>query len=164
MIFVSVGLNQYAFDRLLGKMDEIAPELGEEVVMQTGFSEFKGKNTECFQYGSDAEMAKYYDKCSVLVCHAGVGTLINGMKRNIPVVMVPRRAMYHEVDTDHQLMIAKKVMGMGRGVQVLDVEGLREAIAEARTLKFPPYVQDTSLVDYMSGLLKEREGKPRYSH
>ena len=40
MIFVAVGIDQYSFDRLLSKMDELAGSLEEEVVMQTGFSDF----------------------------------------------------------------------------------------------------------------------------
>ena len=143
-------------------MDELAGSLEEEVVMQTGFSDFKGKNTKCFKYASDAEMSAYYDKMSLLVCHAGVGTIINGLKRNIPVVMVPRRVMYHEVDTDHQLMIARKVVGMNRGVTVLDVNHLPDAMEKARELKFDPYVHDSSLVDYISNLLLEREQYSRH--
>ena len=161
MILVSVGMNQYRFDRLLKKMDEIAPSLGEEVFMQTGFTEFEGKNTQCVQYLKDEEMAELYDRCSLLVCHAGVGTIINGMKRNVPVIVVPRRAMYNEVVNDHQLMIARKVVGMGRGLAVLDVDELPERIKEARGMTFPPYEQDRSLVDCISGILEEQERKSK---
>ena len=50
---------------------------------------------------------------------------------------------------------------MGRGLSVLDVDELPEKIKEARGMTFPPYEQDRSLVDCISGILEEQERKSK---
>ena len=157
MIFVSVGMSELQFDRLVEKMDEIAPELGDEVVMQIGSSGYVCKNCESFDFKDDKEMAKYYERCDILVCHAGVGTIINGLKNNIPIVVVPRRMELDEVDTNHQFMIADELVKMGRGISVENVDDLRDAISKAKGLNFPPYSRSTELSDFLTETLAEVE-------
>ena len=159
MIFATVGMNEYLFDRLIVKMDEIAAELDEEVLIQTGSSDYECRNAEYFKFADDGEIAGYYDKCDVLVCQAGVGTIINGLKRNKPIVVVPRRAELNEVDTNHQFMIADELVKMGRGICVEDVDDLKDAILKAKGLEFPPYQQSRELVDFLSDTLSEVEDR-----
>ena len=161
LIFVTVGMSEYPFNRLLEEMDRIAPQLGEEVVMQTGSSGFKGINTECIQYMDDECIGRMYDSASLLICHAGVGSIINGMRRGIPVVAVPRRADLGEVDTDHQFMIASELVESGRGVSVGDIFELGKKIEVARGLDIGPFVKDRRLVTFLSDLLSDLEGGTR---
>ena len=100
-----------------------------------------------------------YDECDVLVCQAGVGTIINGLKRNKPIVVVPRRAELNEVDTNHQFMIADELVKMGRGICVEDVKDLKDAIFKAKEMEFPPYQQSQELVNFLSDTLDEVEGR-----
>ena len=155
MIFVTVGTTSRPFHRLLDAMDRIAPILGEKVVAQTGTSPVMYGNMECQQYMSEEEMTRNYDDASLIVCHAGVGTIRNGLARDIPLVLVPRKASLDEVDTDHQMMIARKVVDMGKGVCVEDISQLERAIACARRLEFPHYEETTELRDFLSGLLSD---------
>ena len=48
MIFVTVGNHSQGFDRLIQKMDEVAIDLDEKVVMQTGTATYEPKNVEHF--------------------------------------------------------------------------------------------------------------------
>ena len=153
MIFVTVGTAIRPFHRLLDEMEAVAPFLEEEVVAQTGPSTRPYINMKCQQYMTDEEMAHNYDHASVIVCHGGVGTIRNGLVRNIPLVIVPRKASLGETDTDHQTMVSRKVVGMGRGVCVDDIATLRDAIYCAKRLMFPPYEKSTELCDYISDLL-----------
>ena len=155
MIFVSVGMSELQFNRLISKMDEIAPELDDEVIMQIGSADYECKNTKNFRFADDEKMAGYYDQCDLLVCHAGVGTIINGLKNNIPIVVVPRRAELGEVDTNHQFMIADELVKMGRGISVENVDNLKEAISKAKEMKFPPYTRSTELSDFLDETLAE---------
>lgn len=153
MILVIVGSLHLHFDRLLKKMDEIAPVLNEKVVMQTGSSDYEPKNVEWFHFESEERIEELYDECDIIVCHAGAGTILNGLIRDKPVVMVPRRKMYNEVTNDHQLMLASKIESMGRGITVLDVEELESAVRQALKESLMPFEKDRSLVDYLSGRL-----------
>ena len=159
MIFATVGMNEYLFDRLITKMDEIAGELDEEVIIQTGSSDYECMNAKYFKFADDNEMASHYDRCDVLVCQAGVGTIINGLKRNKPIVVVPRRMELNEVDTNHQFMIADELVKMGRGICVEDVKDLKDAIIEAKGLEFPPYQQSQELVNFLISVLSDVEEK-----
>ena len=157
MIFVSVGMMNIAFHRLLSKMNELAPSLDEEVVMQVGFSDEHYPNVRYQKFFDADEMKSLYDSASVIVCHAGVGTILNGLERNIPVVMVPRKADLKEVSTDHQFMIADQIEAMGRGIKVIDVENLKDAILKAKAMTLDPYVESRTLVNYLSDVFSEIE-------
>ena len=157
MIFATVGMNEYLFDRLIQKMDEVAGELDEEVLIQTGSSDYECKNARYFKFADDGEMSGHYDRCDVLVCQAGVGTIINGLKRNKPIVVVPRRMELNEVDTNHQFMIADELVKMGRGICVEDIKDLKDAILKAKGMEFPPYQQSQELVNFLSDTLSEVE-------
>ncbi len=161
MIFVSVGMMNYPFTRLLSKMNEIAPLLGEEVVMQVGASNDTFENTTYKKFFDADKMTELYDQCSVLVCHAGVGTILNGVERNIPVVMVPRKADFNEVDNDHQIMIADQIVATGRGIKVMDVDNLYDSILAARRLKFSEYEENKSLVNFLIVLLADLEKRKK---
>ena len=164
MILVIVGTASRPFDRLLDEMERVSTSLDEVVVVQSGASAKKYQNMVCQQYFSEKEMMDNYDNASLIICHAGVGTIKNGLTRNIPLVLVPRKADLGEVDTDHQMMIARKVESMGRGVIVEDISDLHSAIDCARHLMFPPYEENTELCEFLSELLSEidmaRRNKP----
>ncbi|MFA6679344.1 MAG: glycosyltransferase [Candidatus Methanomethylophilaceae archaeon] len=159
MILVIVGTLGYPFDRLLRKMDEITPELGEEVVMQLGISEYEPKNTKSFHFESEETLNDLYDRCSLLVCHAGAGTILNGLIRGKSIVLVPRRAEEKEVTNDHQLLLVDKMEKQGKAIGVTDVNGLKEAIFKARGFSSGPAVVDHKLVNYLSDVLLEYSKK-----
>ena len=153
-------MNDYDFDPLFRAVDGLAPELGEPVCQQIGRSTFVGKNTECFPYKKDAEMQELFDRADLLITHAGVGSILNGINRNIPMVVFPRSAIVgRSGGPDQQEYVARKVAGMGRAVVMESLDQLPEKIAEARNLHFPPYVKDRSLVTWLDALLSEIAGK-----
>lgn len=43
MIFVTIGTHPGQFDRLIKKIDEIAPQIDEEIIIQTGFTNYVPK-------------------------------------------------------------------------------------------------------------------------
>ncbi|MFA6710287.1 MAG: glycosyltransferase [Candidatus Methanomethylophilaceae archaeon] len=161
MILVIVGTLGYPFDRLLRKMDEIAPELDEEIVMQLGVSEYNPKNTRSFHFESEERLDALYDECSLLVCHAGAGTILNGLVRGKPIVLVPRRAAEKEITNDHQLLLTDKMRAQGKAVAALDINELKEAIFKARELSSEPVVADHRLADYLSDVLSEYSKKSK---
>ena len=140
-------------------MDELAGELGEKVVQQVGSLPFKGKNSDCFTSLSDKKMAKMYDSASLIVGHAGIGTIVNGLKRNIPLVLVPRTVVYPEAENDQQAIVAHEVESMGRAVVVEDLSELKDKIEDARRLKMEPYVPDDSLCRFLSDLFGELDSE-----
>ena len=160
MILVTVGTNKAPYEGLFEAMDEYALRTGEEVLIQRSMSEFRAKHCKDFGFVSDEEMKALYDRADLLVCHAGIGTIVNGLERNIPLVLVPRGVVTSAGEDDQQTVVARRVAQMGRGVTVEDLNDLYAKIEEARTLKMEPYVKDTGLLDYIDRRLTElSEGK-----
>ena len=50
MIFVTVGTHPGQFDRLIKRVDEIAPHIKEEIIIQRGFTRYAPKNTKYFDF------------------------------------------------------------------------------------------------------------------
>ena len=107
MIFVTVGNDFRGFDRLLKKMDEIAPHIPREMVIQKGYSRYLPKNIEHFDFVSMNKAIEYIQKSELVVSHAGIGTIILCKEYGIPILILPRRKAYGEHMNDHQLEIAK---------------------------------------------------------
>jgi UDP-N-acetylglucosamine transferase subunit ALG13 len=107
MIFVTVGNDFRGFDRLLRKMDEIAPLIPNEIVMQRGYSKYLPKNAKQFDFVSINKAIEYIQKSELVVSHAGIGTIILCKEHGVPVLILPRRKGYGEHMNDHQMEIAK---------------------------------------------------------
>jgi len=107
MIFVTVGNDYRNFDRLLKKMDEIAPHIPSEIVIQRGYSRYLPKKIKHFDFVSMNKAVEYIQKSQLVVSHAGIGTIILCKKYGIPILILPRRKGYGEHMNDHQMEIAK---------------------------------------------------------
>ncbi len=166
LIYVTVGLNDFPLDPLFEAMDAYAGETGERVVMQVGRSRFEAKHAETFSFVSKEAAEAYYEESRLVVCHAGIGSILGGMTRNKPLVLLPRTVLVPDSEDDQQAIVAEKVRSMGRGVVVNDISELRDKIREAERLEFPPYAKSTALSDFVADLLLriskgERPGKGR---
>ena len=118
----------YGFDRLIKEMDEIAGRIDEEVIMQIGETAYEPKNARYFRFASKEEMDGLYDDARVVVCHAGVGSILTALEHGKSVIAVPRREKYGEHIDDHQLDIAREMEKEGRITVVHDVRELEGAL------------------------------------
>ncbi len=107
MIFVTVGNDFRGFDRLLKEMDEMAPLIPNEILIQTGYSRYDPKNAKHFDFISMNQALEYIRNSELVVSHAGIGTIILCKKYGIPILILPRRKAYNEHMNDHQLEIAR---------------------------------------------------------
>jgi beta-1,4-N-acetylglucosaminyltransferase len=116
MIFVTIGTTPYSFNRLIKKMDLIAANLDEKVVMQIGVSEYEPKNAEFFRVTSRENIKKYYKDARVIISHAAAGSILMAFKYNKTPILVPRMKKYAEHVDDHQLEGAKELEKDGMSV------------------------------------------------
>jgi UDP-N-acetylglucosamine transferase subunit ALG13 len=122
MIFVTIGsaVKGIEFTRLIKKMDEVADRLDEEVVMQIGSVPYEPQNAKYFRYTSYQENLSYFQK--------GTGTILNALKFQIPIVVVPRRHHYGEHVDDHQVELAQRLGGNELIEVVYELEDLESAV------------------------------------
>lgn len=111
MIFVTVG-SMLPFDRLVRAVDAWAsthPE--EEVVSQIGHGSYTPRHGKWYRTLTPNEYGEMISRSSLVVAHAGMGTLLKCLEVGRPLVVLPRRATEREVTTDHQLHAAQWLSG-----------------------------------------------------
>ena len=137
MIYVTVGsaIGGAEFDRLIKKMDDIAPRFDEEFIVQKGASRYIPKNMKCFDYVSYEESLEYFRKARLIIGHSGSGTIINALSFGKPLVVIPRLVRFNENTNDHQLEISKLLEQSQIARVVYDVEDL-ESVIQSRLAEF----------------------------
>ena len=119
-------------------MDEMAPLIPSEILIQRGYSRYLPKNTKHFEFVSINKAIEYIRRSQLVISHAGIGTIILCKEYGVPIILLPRRRRYGEHMNDHQLEIAKMLEERGdKSTYVIYEEGqLEEKITEVlRTQK-----------------------------
>lgn len=115
MILATVG-TQLPFPRLIGALDALAPELGEEIVAQTGprgpGNDDLWPNLDVRARLAPAEFDALFAAARVIVAHAGIGTILSARRHGKPLVILPRRHALGEHRNDHQLATARQVAAL----------------------------------------------------
>lgn len=145
MIFVTVGTHNIGFDRLIKKMDEIAPTLDDEVIMQIGYTNYEPKNTKWFKFLEMEKIQHYYDYADIIIAHSGAGTLLDSLLFEKPIIAVPRLKKFREHIDDQQLELAEALENASRIISVYNIEELEEKIMEAKSIKFNSIRKDKKL-------------------
>jgi UDP-N-acetylglucosamine transferase subunit ALG13 len=110
VILVTVGM-QLGFDRLIKAMDELAPGLGQPVIAQTGKGGFQPSNMQARISIAPAEFEQLVEQSSLIVSHAGIGTVLTAARFAKPIVLFPRRAALGEHRNEHQIATVRKLAG-----------------------------------------------------
>jgi UDP-N-acetylglucosamine transferase subunit ALG13 len=110
VILLTVG-TQLPFDRFVAIIDRLAPTLSEPVFAQVGHGSYRPKNMEWLPFVSPIDFEQRVGKCSSLVSHAGIGTVVMAQKHRKPVILFPRQAALNEHRNDHQLATVRALEG-----------------------------------------------------
>lgn len=109
MIFVSVGM-QMPFDRLCKTVDNWVARNGRtDVFMQIGETEWKPSHCKYENMISPNEFRDRIENSSVLVMHAGIGSIVTGIECGIPMILLPRIARLKETRNEHQTATLKRM-------------------------------------------------------
>ena len=134
MIFVTLGTQDKPFKRLLDYLEN--SDIKDEIIVQNGFTEYESNKLKLFKYLDKDDFDNYLKKADLIICHAGVGTIVNCLKNDKKVLAVPRLSKYGEHQNDHQLQIANAYFQKGYILVMNDNVDFDEKIAELR--KFEP--------------------------
>ena len=157
MIFVTVGTHYQGFERLIKKMDEIADRIDDEVIMQIGYTKYEPKNAKWFRFAEYEKMLELIEESDVIICHGGAGTLLDSLRFNKPIIIVPRLKKFGEVYDDHELELAEALESARKAIAVYDIEKLEEAIKKAKSLKYKPVKRDKRLANFLKEYLQRAE-------
>jgi UDP-N-acetylglucosamine transferase subunit ALG13 len=109
LIFVTVGTSPFDFSRLLKLVDGIADSVIEELLFQTGYTEYIPQNGKSVKFLPKGEFDLLFREATLVISHAGAGSIINSIKYSIPLVLCPRRSSFGEHCDDHQVELADKI-------------------------------------------------------
>lgn len=141
MIFVSLGTQDKSFIRLLEKVEECI-NLGyikDEVIVQSGTTEFKSKKMKIYNFLSIEEFDKYMKKCDLLITHGGVGNILSGLKYDKKIIAFPRLKRYNEHESDHQVQIVNEFHKQGYILKLGESDNLNEIIELSKKYHFKKY-------------------------
>ncbi len=115
MIFVTIGTQPNGFLRFLKGVENLINEcnIQEEIIAQTGNTKFYTTKYKTIPFLSENEFKEYMNKASVVLTHAGSGSLFNAIRAGKKIIAVARLHKYNEMMNDHQLEIVKKLTDGG---------------------------------------------------
>lgn len=145
MIFVSLGTNDKNFDRLLKAIDKEI-ELGnikDKVIVQSGYTKYESNNMEIIDLMTMDMFNKCINDCDLLITHGGVGTILDGLKKNKKILAFPRLSKYHEHVNDHQLEIVNKFYNEGY-ILTGEIDDLGNLLKKVGSFKPKKYISNNS--------------------
>jgi UDP-N-acetylglucosamine transferase subunit ALG13 len=107
MIFVVLGTWEMPFTRPLIEIEQAAQQglLTEPIVVQCGKTTYSSSVMKLVPFFSQQELEQMYEQAAVIICQAGVGSIMLGLKKHKKVISIARLAKFDEHIDDHQLEI-----------------------------------------------------------
>lgn len=151
MIFLTVG-TIFPFERLTRAVDDWAQATGRgaEVFGQIGEPGAEGYRPAHFEWAerlTPADFRARMERATLVVSHAGIGTMIDALTRGKPMLMLPRDPARREIVNDHQFQTIRRFADRP-GIRVAATEAdvgpaLDEALRDPAPEPLPPFAQDS---------------------
>lgn len=111
MIFVTVGTHEQPFDRLVRCIDELkgSGAIDEEVIVQTGFTDYEPKHCKWQKLYPFAEMQRLVSEARIVITHGGPSSFIMPLQEGKTPIVVPRQKAFDEHVNDHQVDFCRAV-------------------------------------------------------
>lgn len=106
MIFVTLGTFEMQFKRLLNEIESL--NLKEEVIIQSGYNEFSSNKYTVIKFMNKDEFRNNLINADIVICHGGVGSILEALNLNKKIIAIPRLSKYNEHVDDHQVEIVNK--------------------------------------------------------
>ena len=158
MIFCTVGLERFPFNRLVKEVDRIAAAISEEVFIQLGNTDYIPKNCAWERFVSFRKMQNLIQKSRIVLAHAGAGTFLLCRSLDRIPILAPRTKSLNEHVSDHQLEFCRKLELMNKAVVVYDFKTLMSKITgydtEIRKLDCGNGSGATIMIDHLIRLVE----------
>lgn len=116
MILLTVG-TQLPFDRFVRIVDDLAPSLPQPVFAQIGRGRYRPVNMEYRDFVPPVDFDALLERCTLIVSHAGIGTVVMAQRHLKPLILFPRSGALSEHRNEHQRDTAQALQGR-RGIHV----------------------------------------------
>jgi UDP-N-acetylglucosamine transferase subunit ALG13 len=144
-VFVSVGTCPFPFDRLVAAADRLART--ETVFIQAGISRVRPQHAEAVDYLSFDAVAARMRAATIVITHAGSGSVALARASGKLPLVVPRRPELGENVDEHQIPYAQRAAEEGLVALVQDPERLHQIVARGFDSTLPAAAGDGALED-----------------
>ncbi|MDQ1313428.1 MAG: beta,4-N-acetylglucosaminyltransferase [Euryarchaeota archaeon] len=154
MIFVTVGMHNQGFERLIEKCDILAGQIEDKMIMQKGSTSYCPRNAEYFDFASNEEFLKLIRQSSTVITHDGAGSILNCLLNKKRTIVVPRLKEYNECRYDNKLDLALELHKMKKIHLVTDLALLTpELIRDAKAANSDQF-ENTLLINIKKYITK----------
>jgi UDP-N-acetylglucosamine transferase subunit ALG13 len=145
--FVTVGTHG-PFPRLIEGVDRLAAEgkLPRPIAVQHPGETKCPHADQRFESCSSAEFEEHLKKASLVLTHAGTGSIFSALEARRPVIALPRLAEYGEHYDDHQKEILKKLTELGAILGGETLEDLERNLNVLKTFEPNEIRYDSSVI------------------
>lgn len=141
MIFVTLGTQDKPFKRLIKAVERqvILGNIKEEVIVQSGCTKYKSDKVKIIEYMNSDDFNKYLKEARVVICHAGVGTIIKALNENKKVIAAARKSVFGEHVNNHQEQILDNFTAKGYILPLKRFRSLNEVLDKVDDFKPEKY-------------------------
>jgi UDP-N-acetylglucosamine transferase subunit ALG13 len=140
VILVTVGA-QMPFDRMVRAVDCWAAAVKRtDVFAQIGPTTWRPRHIRWADFLSPTEFRAKVEAATLLVAHAGMGSILTALERGRPILVMPRRGDLMETRNDHQIATARRFAEQGRVSVAMDEDELVERLNQMHTLAAAPQI------------------------
>ena len=154
MIFITVG-TQAPFDRLIKVMDDWAKENDVDCFAQIYHASYHPQHIPFKEMLSEKEYNDIFKKASVIVSHAGMGSIISALQNDKILLTLPRAVRFKEHRNDHQMDTTQAFSEKGYIYPIFNEEDLLahlNRLEELRCLKNISGDANDNLINFLKDL------------
>lgn len=146
MILVILGTQDKPFTRLLKAIDKEIKNgnIKEKVMVQAGYTKYKSKNMEIFDFVSNDKLLELIDNANIIITHGGVGSILESIKADKKIIAIARLKKYGEHVNDHQKQIIENFKNLDYLIELNDLKDLVDTISKIKKFKPKKYTSNTN--------------------
>lgn len=148
MILVLLGTQKHQFNRAIEYVVKLAQEckIIEPIIIQTGQATYDLDKYHTTLENINMKLTPYIDnyeqtikEANFIICHAGVGVIMDCLEKNKKILTIPRQAKFSEHVDDHQQEIATELEKQNYLFTVNDYKQFKDKYEQLKNHKFNIY-------------------------
>lgn len=140
--FVTVGNAKQPFNRMFELIRLAIDLLPQPIIAQTGSAIVKIHGVKTFEVLPGEHFKQLIKDSSVVIMHAGAGSLIHALNNLHKPIVIPRRYKYGEHIDDHQIQLAREFYMQDKIYLVENIIDMHQALSILKSSEIKNKFQD----------------------
>ena len=141
MILVTLGTQKQQFTRILDYLEK--SKIKDEIIVQAGYTKFSSNKMKIFDFIDYDKMDEYLNKASLVVTHAGTGSIVSALQKGKKVIACARLSENLEHVDNHQEEILSVFYEEGYILKIDDSLNMDDVIKESKHFKPKKFISNT---------------------